>query len=162
MFVSEVWQNLGDNLKRQVALYEEFTEREKDKQKALIENNLPEINTITAREEQLILKASGLEKERLLWAEQIGRELGKAPEDLTLAELTDHFPKLEEVRQTLERVVGGLQELHKTNALLLRQAMKVVDFTLGMLTHQASNTYTHPSHKKNEGFAKLHFLDRRI
>ena len=162
MFVSEVWQNLGDNLKRQVALYEEFTEREKDKQQALIENNLPELNAITAREEQLILKAGGLEKERLVWAEHIGRELGKAPKDLTLAELADHFPGLEGVRQTLEQVVGGLQELHKTNALLLRQAMKVVDFTLGMLTHQASNTYAHPRRRENEGYVKLHLLDRRI
>ncbi|MDR3587739.1 MAG: flagellar protein FlgN [Desulfosporosinus sp.] len=160
--MSDVWQNLSDNLKRQVALYEEFIEREKDKQQALIANNLPEIEDITAREEQLILKASGLEKERLLWTEHIGRELGKAPEDLTLAALADHFPRLEEVRQKLEQVVGRLQELHKTNALLLRQAMKVVDFTLGMLTHQASNTYAHPRRKENDGYGKLHLLDRRI
>ncbi|MDR3541413.1 MAG: flagellar protein FlgN [Desulfosporosinus sp.] len=160
--MSDVWQNLNDNLNRQVALYEELSEREKDKQQALIANNLPELNALIAREEQLILKANGLEKERLVWAEHIGRELGKAPEDLTLAELTDHFPMLEGVSQKLEWVVGGLQELHKTNALLLRQAMKVVDFTLGMLTHQASNTYTHPRRKENEGYVKLHLLDRRI
>ena len=134
MSVSDVWQNLSDNLQRQVALYEEFTEREKDKQKALIENNLPELETITAREAQLILKASGLEKERLVWSEHIGRELGKAPEDLTLIEMADHFPGLEGVRQTLEGVVSRLQEIHKTNTLLLRQAMKVVDFTIGMLS----------------------------
>lgn len=162
MSVSNGLQNLRDNLKRQVALYEEFTNQESDKQKALIENNLPKIEAITAREEQLVLKASSLEKERLLWVEQIGRELGKASEDLTLAKLANHFPVLEEVRLDLDRVIGRLQEIHQLNAQLLRQAMKIVDFTVGMLTHQATNTYTHPGRKENEGYGKLHFLDRRI
>jgi len=162
MFVSEVLQNLSDNLKQQVALYEEFTKQERAKQKALIENNLSEIEAITAREEQFLLLASRLEKERLLWAGHIGREFEKAPEDLTLAELAVRFPILEGVRRELDLVVGRLQEIHEINVQLLQQAMKVVDFTLGMLTHQASNTYTHPQRKENEGNGKLHLLDWRI
>lgn len=162
MSVADELQNLNNNLKLQVALFEELLERERDKQKALIENNLPEIEATTVREEQLLLKANSLEKERLLWAEQIGRDFGKAPEDLTLVELAAHFPVLEEVRLALDRVVERLQAIHETNAQLLRQAMKVVDFTVGMLTHRASNTYTHPSRKENEGYAKLHLLDWRI
>lgn len=162
MSVSDVLQNLRDNLKRQVVLYEEFTNEEREKQRALIENNLHEIEAITAREEQLLLKASSLEKERILWAEHIGRDFGKAPEDLTLAELAEHFPVLEGVRLDLDRVVGYLQEIHEVNAQLLRQAMKVVEFTVGMLTHQEKNTYTHPRRKENEENGKLHLLDRRI
>ena len=159
--MSEVLQNLNENLKRQVTLYEEFNAQERDKQKALLQNNLQEIEKITAREEQLLLEASRLEKERLLWAEHIGRDFGKAPEDLTLAELAEHFPVLEEVRLDLDRVVGSLQEIHEINAQLLQQAMKVVEFTVGMLTYQEKNTYTHPKHKENEA-TKLHLLDRRI
>lgn len=160
--MTEALQNLNENLKRQVLLYEEFNNQEKDKQKALMENNLPEIEAITAREEQLLLEASCLEKERLLWAEHIGRDVGKAPEDLTLAELAEHFPALEEVSRDLDRVVGSLQEIHDINAQLLQQAMKIVDFTMGMLTHQEKNTYEHPRRKENEGNVTLHLLDRRI
>jgi len=159
--VPEVLQNLNENLKRQVTLYEELNDLEREKQKALIKNNLQEIELITARQEPLLLGASRLEKERLLWAEHIGRDLGKAPEDLTLAELAEHFPVLEGVRLDLDRAVGQLQEIHEINAQLLQQAMKVVDFTVGMLTHQEKNTYTHPKHKEHEG-TKLHLLDRRI
>ncbi len=159
--VPEVLQNLNENLKRQVTLYEELNDLEREKQKALIKNNLQEIELITARQEPLLLGASRLEKERLLWAEHIGRDLGKAPEDLTLAELAEHFPVLEGVRLDLDRVVGQLQEIHEINAQLLQQAMKVVDFTVGMLTQQEKNTYTHPKHKEHEG-TKLHLLDRRI
>ncbi len=160
--MSEVLQNLNENLKRQVALYEELHVLELDKQKALIKNNLQEIELITARQEPLLLGASCLEKERLLWAENIGRDFGKAPEDLTLAELAEHFPVLEEVRLELDQVVGQLQEIHEINTQLLQQAVKVVEFTVGMLTHQEKNTYDHPSVKETEGTRKLHLLDRRI
>lgn len=160
--MSEVLQNLNENLKQQVKLYEEFHKQEKAKQKALLENNLSEIEAITAREEKLLLEASCLEKERHLWAEHIGRDFGKAPEDLTLTELAEHFPVLEEVSRKLDQVVGSLQEIHDINAQLLQQAMKIVEFTVGMLTHQEKNTYEHPSRKENEGNVNLHLLDRRI
>lgn len=159
--MSEALQNLNENLKRQVELYEELNELERKKQKALLKNNLQEIDSITARQEPLLLGASGLEKERLRWAEHIGRDFGRAPEDLTLAELAEHFPLLEGVRLDLDRVVGQLQEIHQINTQLLQQGIKVVEFTVGMLTHQGKNTYTRPSHKENEG-TKLHLLDRRI
>ncbi|HZK54265.1 MAG TPA: flagellar protein FlgN [Desulfosporosinus sp.] len=160
--MSEVLQNLNDNLKQQVALYEELNDLEQEKQKALIKNNLLDIELITARQEPLLLGASRLEKQRLVWAEDIGRDFGKAPEDLTLAELAQHFPILEDVRLDLDRVVGKLQEIHELNAQLLRQGMKVVEFTVGMLTHQEKNIYGRPSKKENEGNQNLHLLDRRI
>ena len=159
--MSEVLQNLNENLKQQVTLYEEFNAQERGKQKALLQNNLQEIEEITAREEQLMHEAGRLEKERLVWAEHIGRDLGRAPEDLTLVELAEHFPVLEGVRLDLDRVVVQLQEIHAINTQLLQQAMKVVEFTVGMMTHQERNTYTHPSQKENEGNVKLHLLDRR-
>lgn len=158
----EVLRSLNDNLKQQVALYEELNVLEKEKQKALIENKLQEIEEITAQEEELLLGASHLEKERLLWAEHIGRNLGKAPEDLTLAELAERFPVLEGVRLDLDNVVGRLQTVHEINAQLLEQSMKIVEFTVGMLTHREKNTYTHPNRKENEENRKLHLLDWRI
>ncbi|HUX47172.1 MAG TPA: flagellar protein FlgN [Desulfosporosinus sp.] len=160
--MTEALQNLNENLKRQVTLYEEFNAQERDKQKALLQNDLQKIEEITAREEQLRYETSRLEKERLMWAEHIGRDFGKAPEDLTLAELAEHFPVLEGVRLDLDRVVGQLQEIHEINTQLLQQAMKIVEFTMGMFTHQERNTYVHPSRKENEGNVKLHLLDRRI
>lgn len=159
--MSEGLQSLNENLKRQVELYGALYDLELEKQKALLKNNIQAIDSVTARQDPLLLGASRLEKERLQWAEHIGRDFGKAPEDLTLAELAEHFPVLEGVRLDLDRVVGQLQEIHEINTQLLRQAMKVVDFTVGMLTHQEKNTYTHPKQKENEG-TNLHLLDRRI
>lgn len=160
--MSEVLQNLDENLKQQVTLYEELYDLEQSKQKALLENNIQELETITASQEQLLLAAIHLEKERILWAERIGQDLEKAPEDITLAELADHFPVLQEVRCDLEEVVGRLQKIHDINFQLLQQAMKVVEFTMGMITHQESSTYSHPSRREYGNKGILHLLDRRI
>ncbi|ODA42539.1 flagellar protein FlgN [Desulfosporosinus sp. BG] len=160
--MSEVVQNLNENLKSQVSLYEKLNSLERDKQKALIKNDIAEIENITVQQERLLIEVSLLEKERLLWAEAIGDELGKAPQDLTLAELVGHFPVLESVRLDLDNVVGRLREIHATNTKLLQQAMKIVEFTVGLLTHQEQNTYTHPKRKEQEENRRLHLLDWRI
>ncbi|WP_407307272.1 flagellar protein FlgN [Desulfosporosinus sp. SB140] len=160
--MTEVLQNLNDNLKKQVLLYGKILSIEERKQKALLANNLQEIEVTTGLEEQLLLEAGHLERERLSWAEQIGQALGKKPEDLTLAELAEHFPVLQEVRLELEQVVGSLKEIHELNTQLLQQAMKIVDFTLGMMTHQDKNTYTHPGRKEKDGNKAVHLLDWRV
>lgn len=160
--MSEAVRNLNENLKRQIERYNELLTLEGHKQKALIQNDLQEIEAITVREEPVIIEANRLEKKRLLWAESIGNELGKVPEDLTLAELAGHFPVLEGVRHDLDRVVGQLQEIHGVNSQLLHQAMKIVDYTVGLLTHQASNTYTYPGKRGNEEDKKKHLMDWRI
>lgn len=160
--MSEIVRNLNDNLKQQVTLYEELYGLERAKQKALIKNNLQELELITAQQEPLILSANRMEKERLSLAGHISRDLGKAPVDLTLTDLAQHFPVLEGVRLDLDRIVGQLREIHQTNTQLLQQSLKVVEFTVGMLTYQERNTYTRPSQNENEGNRILHLLDRRI
>lgn len=160
--MSDVILKLDENLKQQVVIYDKLYALEKDKQKALLNNKLQEIEMTTLQEEQLMHEASQLEKERLLWAEQIGRQLGTTPEDLTLAELATHFPELQGVRFDLDRVVVSLQEIHEINVQLLEQSIKIVEFTVGMFTHQEKNTYSNPRRKENEGNSKLHLLDRRI
>jgi len=160
--VSETLQNLNNNLREQVILYNALLTLEGHKKEALIENNIQEIEVITAQEESFIIKVNRLEKERLLWAEQIGRELGKPPEDLTLVELAEHFPALEEVSLDIDRVVAQLQVIHESNAHLLQQAMKIVDFTVGLLTHQESNTYTYPRQRGKDDNKKRQLMDWRI
>lgn len=160
--MTDVLQSFNENLKRQVELYNELLTLEEHKQKALIKNNLPDIESITAQEESLISKVNSLEEERLSWAEQIGRQLGKTPKDLTLAQLAEHFPILEGVCLDLDQVVTRLQQIHEINARLLQQAMRIVDFAVGLLTHQESNTYTDPGQRKNEENKKRQIMEWRI
>jgi len=157
-----VIQSLHDNLTKQVEVYRELKECADLKQKALMANNLQELEAVTAREEQLLTGAAHLEKERLLWADQMSQMMGKSAEELTLAELAVKYPELNEVKQELETVVIELLDVHELNTQLLQQAMNVVNFTVEMLTHQDKNTYQKPGQQENKGSDTLRFLDRRI
>ncbi len=159
--VPEIKQ-LNENLKKQAALYQEIKDYAQKKQQALLRNDLQEIEATTIREEQLLLEASRLEKERLLWTERAARHLGKGPESITLKELAERFPELTDVRVELENVVMNLKEVNELNNQLLKQAMKVTNLTVSIMTAQPNgSTYNRPGEKESESKA-VRFLDRSI
>jgi flagellar biosynthesis/type III secretory pathway chaperone len=160
--VPEIKQ-LNDNLKNQARLYDELKQLAEFKQQALVKNNLQEIEAVTVREEQLLLEGARLEKERLLWAEQIAQVMGKPAEKITLTELAVRYPELQEVKVDLEKVLTGLKDVHEVNTQLLKQAIKIVDITLGMFTTNPSgNIYNRPGKKENDSNQRIRFLDKSI
>ena len=159
--VPEIKQ-LNENLQQQAALYQELKQYAQKKQQALLRNDLQEIEATTIREEQLLLEATRLEKERLLWTERAARYLGKAPETITLKELAERFPELTDVRAELENVVMNLKEVNELNNQLLKQAMKVTNLTVSIMTAQPNgSTYNRPGEKESES-KTVRFLDRSI
>ena len=160
--MSETLGKLRDNLHQQTKLYFELNQLAGMKQEALVHNNLHDLESVTLREEQLLLEAARLEKERMLWAEQIGQEMGKAPEELTLSELADRYPELQEVHRELNEVVSSLREAHDINTQLINQALKVVDFTMNLITQRAETTYGPPNRKDQKAPSKVHMVDRSV
>lgn len=155
-------KQLNENLQQQAALYQELKQYAQKKQQALLRNDLQEIEATTIREEQLLLEATRLEKERLLWTERAARYLGKEPETITLKELAERFPELTDVRAELENVVMNLKEVNELNNQLLKQAMKVTNLTVSIMTAQPNgSTYNRPGEKENES-KRVRFLDRSI
>lgn len=153
---------LKDNLEKQVQIYSELKKLADIKQKALVTNNLQELEAVTVREEQLLIEAAHVEKERLLWVDQMTEKEGKSADELTLSELADRYPELEDVKRNLENIVTDLMEVHELNTQLLKQAMSIVNFTLDMLTHQDKNTYQRPGKNENAESKTLRLLDRKI
>jgi flagellar biosynthesis/type III secretory pathway chaperone len=156
-------QHLNDNLKSQARIYSELKQLAESKQQALVKNNLRELEAVTVREEQLLMEAARLEKERLLWAEQIAQTMGKPPEKITLSELAERYPQLQGVKAELENVITNLKEVHELNTELLQQAVKVVNVTFGMLTTPQTGTmYNRPGHKEKDIPQRVRFLDKSI
>jgi FlgN protein. len=155
-------QNLNDNLSLQADIYTALYRFAEQKQQALINNNLSELEKITLGEEQLLLEASRLEKERLLWAEQIGQEMNKPPEELTLSELAEHFPELRGVQKKLDNIVKKLIEVHELNTQLLQQALKILNLTSSLMTQQEETTYSNPQRKEMASRSRIHLLDHSV
>lgn len=155
-------QSLKDNLERQVSLYTQLADLAEDKQQSLVKNSLAELESVTAQEELILTQSIRLEQERLAWAEQFGREIGKRPEDITIVELAEQYPELTEVRSELEQVIVRLQQLQEVNSLLLQQALSIVNYTVDLLTRQGETTYAPPGRKTNEDIKRIHILDRSV
>lgn len=160
--MGNIIQSLNENLKLQADIYTALYRFAEQKQQALINNNLVELEKITLGEEQLLLDASRLEKERQLWAEQIGQEMNKPPEELTLSELAEHFPELREVQKKLDSTVKELIRVHELNTQLLQQALKIIDLTSSLITQQEEMTYSNPQRKEIVTRSKTHILDRSV
>ncbi|WP_425806923.1 flagellar protein FlgN [Desulfitobacterium sp. Sab5] len=152
---------LKDNLEKQVQIYSELKKLADIKQKALVANNLQELEAVTVREEQLLLEAAHVEKERLLWIDQMTQKEGKPADELTLSELADRYPELNDVKGKLETVVIDLQDVHDLNTQLLKQAMNVVNFTVGMLNHQDKSIYQKPGQRENKRSSNLRIFDQK-
>lgn len=160
--MGNIIQSLNENLKLQADIYIALYRFAEQKKQALINNNLVELEKITLGEEQLLLDASRLEKERQLWAEQIGQEMNKPSEELTLSELAEHFPELHEVQKKLDSTVKELIRVHELNTQLLQQALKIINLTSSLITQQEEMTYSNPQRKEIVTRSKTHILDRSV
>ncbi len=160
--MASILHNLKENLRLQADVYAALYEFAQQKQEALISNKLVNLETITLNEEQLLRELSRLEKERLFWAEQIGNELGKPSEKLTLKELAAHFPELSGIQIRLEDLIKRLINVHESNTQLLQQALKIVNLTSSLLTQQEGTTYANPRRKDIVSRSRTHLLDRSV
>jgi hypothetical protein len=162
--MAEILPNFEDNLRKQIELYRQIISLEKEKQQALVANNIQEIEVITAQEEKILLEVGHLEEERLHWAEFFGQEIGKKVEEITLTEMEAYYPELENVRKEFEAEIKVLQDLHATNTKLLENAVSILNFTIQAFTQERKTTYSNPktSGRKNVKNGKINLIDKNI
>ncbi|MDR3289026.1 MAG: flagellar protein FlgN [Peptococcaceae bacterium] len=159
--VNEKIAELNTILSQQVRLYCELKSLSEKKKAALVKNDIQELAEIVILEEQLILSAGVLERERLVWAERFLLTAGQEESDLTLAELAEAYPELGDVHEELKSVVGELQLMHESNKLLLNQAIKIMNYTVNLFNQADESVYLRPGSKKRSA-AKLKLLDKQI
>lgn len=161
--MTEILIGLEENLRKQLGYYQGLAELERQKQQALVNNVIEEIENITAQEEKILLEVGRLEEERLYWAEFFAKETGKKAEEIVLADLVDCYPGLESVRRGLEKEIYALKDLNEINTKLLENAVSLVNLTIRLLTEQKQTTYFNPgdkaAKKKNNGKS---FIDKSI
>lgn len=160
----DIVQNFETNLQKQTQCYRQIKQLEKEKQQALVDNKVQEIEIITAQEERILLEVSHLEEERLHWAEFFGKEIAKKAEEITLADLQAHYPSLQTVIREFEIEVSQLKELHVINTKLLENAVNLVNFTLQSLTDERQNTYSNPVEKTGNQpkTKKISLIDKSV
>ncbi|MGI5901748.1 MAG: flagellar protein FlgN [Desulfitobacteriia bacterium] len=152
-----------ENLSVQLKYLKELIELEQQKKRALTDNNIPEIELITAQEEKILLEITNLEENRLTSAEFFAQKIGKESKEITLSDIEAVYPELKPLRLELESAMGELKELNETNTNLLENAINLVNFTLQALTSDRQTTYSKPTDKaQGERGKVISFVDKSI
>lgn len=117
-----------------------------EKKDAIIKNDIDELAELLGKDRGILLEIQSLEKERLETISQLKEFYKLNKEGITFAELKDVLPdvwqeKLSVLKEKLLRVITDLDKGNEKNRVLISEAVKLNEFSLGLLlnTMQPAN-----------------------
>ena len=123
----------------QKKLYSHLLEMARQKQTAIIQNQLPVIEALNKEEERLVAEITALESMRMKHLQDNPELFGENAAALTLEELKVRFPDsvrtaLEAETAALMEIITALRAVNNENAELLKQALRIVNVTINTIT----------------------------
>lgn len=143
--VDSTMLQLVELVQKEVETFQELLDSMKIEQRALVTQDVPEIEKAIVLQRDLAINAGALERARQKLVGEISRELGETASDLTLKHLISridgpHSQRLGEMRETLLSMYEKMQTANRQNNLLIKQSMKYVDRSLQILTGDGPET----------------------
>jgi len=161
-------KQLLENLIEQTNQYKILLGKAREKQQAIIQNNLEAIESLNKEEEKLIKDISTLESQRICHIENNPEIYGDDALSLTLEELKSRSPEgvqtlIEKETKELMQVLGELRDTNSENADLLKQALRFVNVTINTITGaDESNNYSKDKKREGAQSKARNLLDRKI
>jgi len=149
-------QDLIRILEEETGCYKLLREMADNKKDVIIKGDLPSLQDMTQREQEMAGLLLRLEKKRTAIIEDIATVTNQSKEEMTVSRLIDLLDgqpeqkKLEQVGQDLVSEVVPLQEANQTNEMLLKQSMEFVDFTMNAI--QSSREPVANNNYQNKGY----------
>lgn len=138
--MASLMENLIDVLRKESNEYEGLLELSQRKTAIIVSNDLKELEKIMDEEQELVSRISNLEKKREEVSADIANVLNRDVKTLKLTDLITILASrpqerkaLEEVHDSLQISVRGLQRINEQNMELLKNAMEMVEFDMHLL-----------------------------
>ena len=136
---------LVELVQKEVEMFQALLDLMESEQKALIVQDVAEIEKTVSSQREVAVNAVALERARTKLVAELSQELGETASELTLKSLIDriegeHSNHLGEMRETLIAMHEKIQNANKQNALLIKQSMKYVDKSLQILAGDGPET----------------------
>ena len=158
----KLFENLMKILKEQYDILGEILAVLHEQNEALRKTDINMINSTLQRLTALSKEMQGLDARR----EDIQLEIAKAcksdKKDVTVSELiTNSVPdeiikkELQEIKLKFDERFKEVKEINETNAVLIKQALSVVNTVLNIIKSGTSLTYEPKSNKEQSGFSVL-------
>lgn len=140
--------------------YEHLTELSLEKRQIIIDGNVPALEDITGREQEITSNLKNLENKREEVVKDMAIVLSKDPKELTVTNMIAFLnkqpqeqQKLQEIRERLKTTIQSMTDINRENEVLLNQAIEMVEFDLTLFKsmRQAPTTANYDRSANNTG-----------
>ena len=153
-------EELISTLSQEKELYLALLPIAEEKTKAIVANDLEELQRITSKEQAAVDRVNALERKRGEVIENMGIVLGRKPQELTLTELirvAEKQPKekaaLTELKDALGKAVRKLADLNERNRVLIQHSLDMIQFNMNII--QSTRMVQGNNYTKNAGESDL-------
>ena len=158
--MASLMEEFMDVLERENGEYERLTELSREKRQIIIDGNIPALEEITNREQEITSILKNLEKKREEVVNDMSIVLSKKPEELTVTNMIAFLNKqpkeqqqLQELKEKLHATLEQMAEINNQNEVLLQHAIEMAEFDLTLFKsmRQAPVTANYDKRANNTG-----------
>ena len=158
--MASLMEDFMDVLEKENGEYERLTELSREKRQIIIDGNIPALEEITNREQEITSILKNLEKKREEVVNDMSIVLSKKPEELTVTNMIAFLNKqpkeqqqLRELKEKLHDTLGKMADINTQNETLLKHALEMAafDLTLFKSMRQAPTTANYDKRANNTG-----------
>lgn len=153
-------EDFMDVLEKENVEYEQLTELSLEKRQIIIAGDVPALEEITGREQEITSNLKNLENKREQVVKDMAIVLSKEPQELTITNMIaflnkqpEEQQKLQDIRKRLKDTLNKTADINTQNEVLLTQAMEMVEFDLTLFKsmRQAPTTANYDKRANNTG-----------
>ncbi len=158
--MASLMEDFMDILERENGEYQHLTELSKEKRQIIIDGDIPALEEITSREQEITGNLINLENKRREVVKDMSIVLSKEPEELTVTNMIaflnkqpEEQRKLEDLKERLRSTLNEMADINGQNEVLLKQAMEMAEFDLTLFRsmRQAPTTANYDRQANNTG-----------
>lgn len=158
--MASLMENFMDVLERENGEYERLAALSLEKRQIIIDGNIPALEEITDREQEITSILKNLENKREEVVNDMSIVLSKKPEELTITNMIaflnkqpEEQRKLTDLRERLRDTLQKMADINGQNEVLLNHAMEMTEFDLTLFRsmHQAPTTANYDRQANNTG-----------
>lgn len=158
--MASLMEDFMEILEKENEEYEHLTELSLEKRQIIIDGNVPALEDITGREQEITSNLKNLENKREEVVKDMAIVLSKDPKELTVTNMIAFLnkqpqeqQKLQEIRERLKTTIQSMTDINRENEVLLNQAIEMVEFDLTLFKsmRQAPTTANYDRSANNTG-----------
>ncbi len=135
--MASLMEELIDLFEQEIDLYGKLVEVSTKKTAIIVRGDVKALEQCTEEEQEIATDVKNLDNRRVAKTLEMAKVINKKPEEMTLLNLIGYLKgrpedqeRLEDIRVRLRAVLDDMKVVNDRNAMLLKQAMDLVEFDL--------------------------------